>query len=435
MLLLYPRARVCALLAILVMASPAVAAAADSPTIAADSPSTTLSPGLQAFITQALREHPHMQAARAELASIRAEAEAAEQPLYNPELALSYEETDVKERTLGVQQTFDWSDKREARASAADWALVAAKARFAATREAFIANLMTALADYEVAIEQAGLAEQRAELMQRFAQLAGKRQKVGDLPQADYNLAVLARTNAAMELARARSQQAAAQQQLRALSIGMTGAWPSLPGELPALNFDTTLDKLLAASPVMLAARANAQSAEAIVSLRRRQRNPDPTFGLRAGKEGEHDLIGFSISIPLFVRNSYGAELAAARAEKRQAMLNVEAIKRGLRAQLVTAGRRYQNIREAWQAWEESGAASLKQQINVLERLWKAGELSTTEYLVQLKQALDTRAGALNLKNELWTAWFDWLEVSTHAADWAGLPETAPTADNNELRN
>lgn len=424
-------ARVGAFLAIFMMVSPVAA-------LAADSSSPTISPALQAFITQVLREHPRMQAARAELASFRAEAEAAEQPLYNPELAIAYEETDVKQRTLGVQQTFDWSDKREARASAADWTLVAAQARFTAIRQAFIAELLTALADYDIAIEQTRLAEHRAELMQQFAQLAGKRQQAGDLPQVDYNLAVLARANAAMELARARSLQAAAEQQLRALSIGITGAWPSLPGDLPELNFDTSLDKLLAASPTMLAARANAQSATAMVSLRRRQRNPDPTFGLRAGKEGEHDLIGFSISIPLFVRNSYGAELAAARAEKREATQNVEAIKRGLRARLVTAGRRYQNIRAAWQAWEAFGAASLDQQIGVLERLWKAGELSTTEYLVQLKQALDTRAGALNLKNELWTAWFDWLEVSTHAADWADLAaatQATQAADTNELRD
>lgn len=428
MSLIHTRARVRAFLAILVMASPAAAHAADLSHPA-------VSPALQAFVAEALREHPDMRAAHAELDRFRAEAEAADQPLYNPEVGIEYEETDIKERTLGLQQTFDWSDKQEARASAAASALVAAKARFAAVREAFVAELLTTLADYDVAVEQAMLAEHRAELMRRFADLAEQRQQAGDLPQVDFNLALLARTDAQMELARARSQQAGAEQQLRALTLGMTNTWPVLPRQSPELRFEADLDQLLATSPAMVAAHADVQSAAAIVSLRRRERKPDPTFGLHAGKEGEEDVIGFSVSIPLFVRNSYGAELAAARAEERAAALNAAAIERDLRARLITAGRRYQNIREAWQGWEALGATSLDQQIDVLERLWRAGELGTTDYLVQLTQALDTRTGALDLKNELWSAWFDWLEASARATDWVGLAATAPAPDNNALRN
>lgn len=426
MSLLHIRARLRVALAVLMMASPTAALAAEGPTPA-------VPPALQAFVAEALRSHPDMQAARAELDRFRAEAKAADQPLYNPELGLEYEETGIKERTLGLQQTIDWSDKQEARASAAASALIAAQARFAAVREAFVAELLTALADYDVTIEQTRLAQRRAELMRRFAELAEQRQQAGDLPQVDYNLALLASTEAQMELARALSRQADAEQQLRALTLGMTGGWPTLPQRLPELHFETDLDKLLATLPGMIAAHADVQSAAAIVSLRRRERKPDPTFGLRAGKVGEEDLIGFSVSIPLFVRNSYGAELAAASAEKRAVSLNAAAIERDLRARLITAGRRYQNIREAWQGWEALGAASLEQQIDLLERLWQAGELGTTDYLVQLRQALDTRTGALDLKNDLWTAWFDWLEASARATDWVGV--AAPAADPNTLRN
>ncbi len=403
-----------AFLAIIVMASPAIVSAADTSVIKA-------TPAMQAFVSEALHTHPAMQAARAELDRFRAEADAAGQPLYNPELGIEYEETDLRERTIGLQQTFDWSDKREARASAAGSASVAAEARYAAVREAFIAGLMNALADNEVAAEQAELAERSVELMRRFAQLGEQRQNAGDLALVDYNLTVLARTEAEMQLARARSRAAGAEQRLRALTVGMTHAWPVLPQQLPDLRFNTAIDELLASSPAVLAAHADAQSAAAIVTLRQRQRKPDPTFGLRAGKEGEEDLIGLSFSIPLFVRNGFDAEVAAAVADERAASLDAAALERDVRARLITAGRRYQNIRSAWQSWESVGAASLDRQIDVLGRLWQAGELGTTDYLVQLKQALDTHTSALDLKHELWTAWFDWLEASARASDWAGL--------------
>ena len=403
-----------ACVAIAVMASLSVVQAAETS-------ASTATPALQSFVSEALRRHPAMQAARAELDRFRAEADAAGQPLYNPELGIEYEDTDLRERTIGLQQTFDWSDKREARASAAESALVAAKARYAAVREAFIAGLLIALADNEVAAQQARLAERSVELMRRFARLGEQRQEAGDLSLVDYNLTVLARTEAEMQLARARSRAVDAEQQIRALTIGMSGAWPALPQEPPPLRFKTDPDELLAESPAVLAARADAQSAAAIVSLRQRQRKPDPTFGLRAGKEGEEDLIGLSFSIPLFVRNSFRAEVAAAVAEERAASLDAAAIERDIRARLITAGRRYLNVRSAWQSWESVGAASLDRQIDVLEQLWQAGELGTTDYLVQLKQALDTHTGALELKLELWAAWSDWLEASARASDWVGL--------------
>ena len=412
---LFTRALRRAFLAIVAMASPVCAWAVD-----ASAPQAT--PALQAFVSEALRTHPAMQAARAELDRFRAEADAAGQPLYNPEIGLEYQETDVAERTVGIQQTFDWTDKREARSSAAESAFVAAQSRYAAVREAFIAGLMIALAENEIAAEQATLAERSVDLMRRFARLGEQRQKAGDLSQVDYNLTVLARTEAEMQLARARSRAAGAEQQVRALTIGMSNAWPALPQQSPDLRFNANFDELLASSPVIVAARLDAQAAAAVVSLRQRQRKPDPTFGLRAGKEGEEDLIALSFSIPLFVRNSYNAEVAAAVADERAASLDAKVIERDVRARLITAGRRYQNVRSAWQSWESVGAASLDRQIDVLERLWQAGELGTTDYLVQLRQALDTNTSALDLKLELWVAWFDWLEASARASDWAGLP-------------
>ena len=46
---------------------------------------------------------------------------------------------------------------------------------------------------------------------------------------------------------------------------------------------------------------------------------------------------------------------------------------------------------------------------NLLDRLWQAGELNTTDYLVQLKQALDTEVSAIEQHGRMWRAWSAWL--------------------------
>ncbi|MAT84314.1 MAG: ABC transporter permease, partial [Gammaproteobacteria bacterium] len=75
----------------------------------------------------------------------------------------------------------------------------------------------------------------------------------------------------------------------------------------------------------------------------------------------------------------------------------------------------------AWDDWERTGQVSLRRQTDLLRRLWEAGELSTTDYLVQLRQTLDVRESALDLRFALWEAWFEWLQASGRLDTWLGV--------------
>jgi cobalt-zinc-cadmium efflux system outer membrane protein len=57
----------------------------------------------------------------------------------------------------------------------------------------------------------------------------------------------------------------------------------------------------------------------------------------------------------------------------------------------------------------------------MLDRLWQAGELNTTDYLVQLKQALGTEASAIDQRGRMWQAWATWLAASGQADQWLNL--------------
>jgi cobalt-zinc-cadmium efflux system outer membrane protein len=130
------------------------------------------------------------------------------------------------------------------------------------------------------------------------------------------------------------------------------------------------------------------------------------------------------VSIPLYVRNSFKYEAAAAVAERDKAQQLVDDLLRRAYVRFISASERYQLSRDAWKGWEQTGRISLQRQGDLLQRMFEAGELSTTDFLVQLRQTLDTRESALDLELTMWRAWFEWLTASGQVNNWLGQGET-----------
>ena len=190
---------------------------------------------------------------------------------------------------------------------------------------------------------------------------------------------------------------------------------------MPVTLNEPAVNAILNELPSIRAARARVAAARAVIDLRRRERRPDPTVGLYAGREGEEDLIGIRFSIPLPVRNSFRAEVDAASADLEALDQSAANDYRQLRAELLAAQQRYELARVAWDDWQRLGAGSLSNQMEMLERLWRAGEINTTDYLVQLQQTLDTRVAASEQRGVVWQSWIAWLAVSGQVDDWTGL--------------
>ena len=405
----------------LLSAAVGIAAAQDNPVTL---PAT---PALRQLIGKTLDNNPGVQAARAAVEAAEARVRGADRPLYNPELEVDAEQAETRTGTLGLSQAIDWADKRGARTEVAGAELDRVRAEYAAVRQQLAGELLGALGRYHTAADLQRLAQQRLELMQRFLDLAEKRRQAGDLNQVELDLARLAHTQATLQLSRTASDLAEAGQALAAVSGEPRRDWPALPQDLPALD-GVDADALLTNLPALRAQQARVGTARATVTLRTRERRPDPTVGVRAGQErafrnssdADYGVAGLTLSIPLYVRNSFRAEVQAAGAELTQAEQSLQDNYRRARAQLLSAADRYRLSRGAWQAWLRTGQASLGSQVSLLERIWQAGEMSTADYLVQLNQTLDTRGDALDVQGRLWTAWADWLVASGQADTWLG---------------
>ncbi len=380
-------------------------------------------PSLQRFVRRIWSESPALQEARAMLEAAQARLEAADKPLHNPVLELEAERTDVETTSVGVNQTIDWGNKREARRAVAVQELRLAEAEFMRKRQALTGEILEALVHYTLAREKRALNLRRSELMRSFADTVERRRAAGDLPAADAMLARVAYSEALITLASSESELAAAEAVLRGL-VGFAPqvAWPPLPPE-PEAPPEKVGEELLASLPELVASRARTAIARARIDLAERQRKGDPTLGIRAGWEEKEQLLGLTLEWPLFVRNRFTAEVRVAAREAAAEEASYREAHRRAKARLEGALARFRNTRHAWEVWKRTGEQALHEQMRLLERKWQAEELSATEFLIQARQNIDARTTATELKREVWLSAIAWLSASGRIEEWLGLAD------------
>lgn len=389
---------------------------------AAETATSQADPALVQFIQNVVDANPRVQAAGAALDAQGAVRDAASRPLYNPQLSLSAENAETDTRALGISQTLDWSGKRKARTAVAESDRLVVEANYLGARWAVTIDLLDGLARHQTGVERDALADSRRGFMAEFAALAERRFEAGDLAQVELDLARLALADARIQKATTGARLAEARQAVHNLTPASTRpTWPLLPSTMPALpRAAADPQSLVLSLPNVLAARRQVESADALVELRRRERRPDPTLSLAGGEEEGESLIGLNVTIPLFVRNRFSYEVTAAMAERSQAKEIVNDVTQRALARLLGATERYELSRNAWREWESAGQISLARKTSELQKLWQAGELSTTDYLVQLTATLDVRESAIDLRETLWRAWFEWLAASGQVDPWLG---------------
>ncbi|VAX11494.1 hypothetical protein MNBD_GAMMA26-2551 [hydrothermal vent metagenome] len=389
-------------------------------------PSVGNAVGLGPFINRILDENPEIQAAQSAIDAANARLQGAGLPIYNPELALEGEKTEsVDNYGIGLSQTIDLHDKRSARKQAGQAELDAVRAALHALRQAKALELLDAMVRILNTREIISLAKQRFQLLERFQALAEQRQSAGDIPLIEVELARLAAAEAAM-----------AQAQAQVELVGVKGDFFALAGELPPDHLhmpdtypsnlpDAQEDEQRAAShPNVRQAHLLAQAARKQINATDRDRRADPTLGFMAGRDDEENNLILSFSMPLQIRNDFRSSVTAARSEALQAEQEAQQAYRTALAQLRTTRDRYTLTANAWQDWIARGQKSLEQQSDLLERLWQAGELGTTDYLVQLQQTLNTRIAGAELQGSLWDAWVDWQAAAGQVFEWLNSIDT-----------
>ncbi len=365
-----------------------------------------------------IRRHPRKRAAQARLEASRAAVRAAGNALYNPQLEIDSENASTNTSYIQLSQTLDMGDRRGSRTRVAQSRLLKAGADYTMALQDLTHDLLIAIARKRTQDELATLAGRGLQLMQEFANVAERRYQAGDLNQVELTLARLAYAEALMTHAQALSDAAAAKEALRAIFIRLPDSLPALPDELPDARLPADRNGFIRSLPVMRALEATVSAKRYTVELRKSERSWDPTIALRGGKEDSDTLVGATLTIPLNIRNPYRAEVE----EAQQDLISSEQLAQQTfldqRARVLATTERYRLLQQAWNDWKKTGRVSVNRQLRLIKKLWRAGDMSTTEYLVQLKQALDTQAAGYELRGRAWQAGFDWLRVTGSINEW-----------------
>lgn len=386
---------------------------------------------LDELVRRIQEENPAVRAAQAAVEAARAKRDAADRPLHNPTLELEVEHAADITAAAGFNQTIDWSGKRGIYTQIAGAELAVAKATLATVRRRVAVEVLTALSHYQSARELRKLAVRRTRLMQEFAETTERRLSAGDVNRLDVTLARVAHSEARIQQGRADTALIEAEAALRAVSGFALAQWPNLPDELPQFSGESGIEQLLAELPELTVLQRLTDTARARVELARRERRPDPTIGVRAGREGDDALLGLRLEIPLFVRNSFHSEVQAASQEALKVEQDFLEARRRAEARLGGAKARYRAATAVWKDLHEADQSALVEQVELLERLWRAGELSATDYLIQAKQNVDTQVSATELAGDIWQAAIAWLEASGQVERWLSLKSTSPADATN----
>jgi cobalt-zinc-cadmium efflux system outer membrane protein len=313
--------------------------------------------------------------------------------------------------------------RRDAASARVDQATAEAKLR----RRDFAKQWLASWAELQTSQQRVRTGERRLALVTRFGELAQKQFAAADISGLERDLALLARDEAQAQQSQLVAEQAEAEARFRAvggspeLLASVTLSSNALP---PPMAPQTGIEQL----PDWQAAQAAVLAAEREVTVARRNRVADPTVGVRGGRidygNVQDNVVGVSLSIPLFVRNSYRAEVVAAQADADVAIAEAERVRVELDADRRRAIDSYAAAQSTWSRWQGSRGTDVERRANLLERLWREGELSTADYLLQLKQTLDTQLAGAELEARLWRSYADYLAATGQLERWAGLEGT-----------
>lgn len=382
---------------------------------------------LRAALRSAWQKHPSQRAVQAQLDAAQARLEAAAKPLYNPEVELTRSgEGPDRTSSAGVALALDLGGKRRARQDAAAAKLSLSEAEARLQRRDFARRWFDAWIDWNAADRRVKTGERRVASMARFAELAVRQFEADDISGLDRDVAALARDEAEAAQSVLVAERADAESRLRAL-----GGEPAAAGELPdssGLPAATPLnEESLRQLPEWAIADAARTAAEREIAVAERNRVPDPTVSLsggriRYGADGmKDDVFGVSVSIPLFVRNDHRAEVVAARADADASAAESERVRMELAAQRRKAVDSYAATLSAWRNWKSSRGTEIERRTQLLEKSWREGELSTADYLLQIKQTLDTVLAGAELEARLWRNYADYLVAGNQFERWVGL--------------
>ncbi len=367
------------------------------------------------WLADIVREHPDTQAALARLDASKQRVAGASRMVYDPSLELGGDRSDGTDYDVGISQQLDLSGRRRARRKTAAAQEEAALAELAITVNRVAQEVMTARANALISQEKLGLSQQRVELVSRLTDLMQRRQSTGDASQADADLALFSLGSARNAYGEAAIAADATREALERAVLRpntLIGSLADTPSGL--MLSETPLEEL----PEFRLTQAQVALADGQIQIARSDTRIDPTLSLSGGREEDESRVGLGISIPLPFFGGSRRELAASISDRSAMDHELARLKRDLELRIAASKRRVAIAEKSYQGWQSAVGNRLEPSGELLERLFKSGELDVSSYLFHLEQRIAAEESGLDARARWWSAWND--QAATQAA-WSSL--------------
>lgn len=362
-------------------------------------------------------QHPSVVAIKEKMNAAESIFRDSDKPIYNPSLSADVErEGDSNNYRIGITQTVDWQDKVSVREKYAGFEFRVAKAAFHLAVQNQTAETLRALVSWQAASQQAVLAQEQEAQLDIMLTWVAERQKSGDVGGIDAELTVL---GLAQRLNTAASAEATLKKMKALVDTVLPGStidqqlipdlfWLRVSG-MSAHVSNMNEQQSLEAHPAVLIAKSDWEQSKSIAQQVKQDINPDPTVGINAGKAGDDNVFGLSLSLPLNIRNSYSAKLKAAR----QVTLSMEAEYYAVRREQQRLIASSLSVLQVYQSrihrWRQLMSGRGERRENLINQQWRSGDLSTAEYLLVMQQISESLSAGFELEKQYKLALIDWL--------------------------
>lgn len=359
---------------------------------------------LEQALSLALSKNPRLAVSRGEVDVAHAQRVTAGTFVYNPELALEgnravpFSESGDYAVRLGLSQTFETGGQRSRRLAAAGANFERARSSTSDAERSLRGQVTLAFYETLFLQRQGEIAAQNAEIARRLLETAEARRRAGQIPELEVNLVRLESRKAQVEVDRSVRELARSRTRLAAW-LGEPGRKDiQAKGDLAVALVMADGSKLtqiaLERRPDLAALKATERMFLERARLAEASAWPDTRVGifgernvlrfpLGGGAQGadRDNLAGVELSFALPLWNVRRGERLEAEAEKRRTAMEIDALSQEIRRDVELGVERLALARSTLELYEKQLNALSKQNLDDVERAYKAGEVGTLELL------------------------------------------------------
>ncbi len=353
------------------------------------------------WLAAQIKKHPQVKAAKEELNAELYTADSLEKALYNPELSSEFgKEGSEKTYTLGINQTLDFTKKRETRKQQAVFARINAQRNYELLFQEKMAQALNALVTWEASLKRSQLVSQQEKQIENLLEIVKQRINSGDLGELDAELTYLSLSQLFGEVARVQAQLRRAEADLNELLPD----WQNNKIDIDENNWDIKAlqkyDYLIDQHPLVQATKAQWDVAILSAEVAKKEKKADPTVGLEAGKLGSEDVLSLTFSMPLNIRNNFSSQYKAANQQASAAESSYLAVVRKQKYAIEASKLALNEYRNRYKKWQALMQGRGKNSESLLHKQWNVGDISTTQYLLTLQQRTEGLLAGIGLEQE-----------------------------------